>query len=117
MGLLDSGLKGNVMMGLAIGIGAAVLGPTVLPALAGVAKPLLKAAIKSGLMLYEKGKETAAELSEVVEDVVAEAKAEMEEVHAEAAPAAAAVAATVRTTKPRSHRKSVKPGAKGEAGA
>lgn len=117
MGLLDNGLKGNVMMGLAIGIGAAVMGPAVLPALAGVAKPLLKAAIKSGLLLYEKGKETAAELSEVVEDVVAEAKAEMEEVHAEAAPAAVAAGATVRTTKPRSHGKSVKPEAKGEAGA
>jgi hypothetical protein len=117
MGLLDSGLKGNVMLGLAIGIGAAVLGPAVLPALAGVAKPLLKAAIKSGLLLYEKGKETAAELSEVVEDVVAEAKAEMEDVYAEAAPAAAAAGATVGTPKPRTRRKSVKPKAKGEAGA
>lgn len=117
MGLLDGGLKGNVMMGLAIGIGATVLGPAVLPALAGVAKPLLKAAIKSGLLLYEKGKETAAELSEVVEDVVAEAKAEMEEVYAEAAPAATVAGATVRTTKPRTSRKGVKPKAKGEAGA
>jgi hypothetical protein len=117
MGLFDNGLKGNVVTGLAIGIGAVVLGPVVLPALAGVAKPLLKAAIKSGLMLYEKGKETAAELSEVVEDVVAEAKAEMEEVHAEAAPAAAAGGETVRTTTTRRQRKSAKPDAKGEAGA
>ena len=53
MGLLDNGLSGNAVTGLAMGIGAAVLGPMVLPALAGVAKPLLKEAIKGGLMLYE----------------------------------------------------------------
>ena len=105
MGLLDGGLKGSVVAGLAIGIGAAVLGPAVLPALAGVAKPLLKAAIKSGLLLYEKGKETAAELSEVVEDVIAEAKSEMEEVNAEAATAEVAAGATVRPARPRSKRK------------
>lgn len=74
----------------------AVLGPMVLPALAGLAKPLLKEAIK---------------------DVVAEAKAEMEDVHAEAAPAAVAGGAAVRVTKPRSQRKSAKPKAKGKAGA
>lgn len=87
MGLLDNGLKGNVLTGLAIGIGAAILAPAVLPALAGVAKPLIKAAVKGGIVLYEKGKETVAELGEVVEDIVAEAKSEMAEVHKEGAPA------------------------------
>ncbi|RJR22806.1 MAG: DUF5132 domain-containing protein [Nitrospiraceae bacterium] len=89
MGLLNNGLKGNVLTGLAIGLGAAILAPAVLPALAGAAKPLLKAAIKGGLVLYEKGKETFAELSEVTEDIIAEAKAEMAEVHNEAEPAPA----------------------------
>ena len=117
MGLLDNGLSGNAVTGLAMGIGAAVLGPMVLPALAGVAKPLLKEAIKGGLMLYEKGKETVAELSEAMEDVVAEAKAEMEDVHAEAAPIAVAGGEAVRISKPRSQRKSAKPKAKGKAGA
>ena len=79
MGLLDNGLKGNILTGLAIGIGAAVLAPAVIPAVANVAKPLLKAAIKTGLIMYEKGKETAAELSEVFEDIVAEAKSEVAE--------------------------------------
>jgi hypothetical protein len=80
MGLLDDGLKGSVVTGLAVGIGAIVLAPAVLPALAGVAKPLLKAAVKSGIVLFEKGKETAAELSEVVEDIVAEARAVYESI-------------------------------------
>ena len=76
MGLLDNALKGTVLTGLAIGIGAAVLAPAVLPVLAGVAKPLAKAAMKSGLILYNKSKEIVAEVGEVTEDLWAEAKAE-----------------------------------------
>ncbi len=78
MALLDNGLKGTALTGLAIGIGAAVLAPVVLPALAGVAKPLAKAAMKSGLILFNKGKELASEVGEVTEDLWAEAKAETE---------------------------------------
>jgi hypothetical protein len=86
-----NGLSKNIVTGLAIGIGAAIVGPTVVPALARVLKPAAKAAIKGGLVLYEKGKETFAEVGEVVEDIVAEAKAELdEETAAAAAPAAAA---------------------------
>ena len=87
MGLLDDVFKGNIGTGLAIGIGAAVLGPVIIPVLSGAAKPLVKAAIKSGILLYEKGKEVYAEMGEVVEDLVAEAKAEIAEAHHEAAEA------------------------------
>jgi hypothetical protein len=83
MGLFDNGLKGNLVTGLAIGIGAAVIAPQLIPALAGVIKPIAKAAIKGGLVLYEKGKEAVAEAGEMVEDIVAEVKAEMEEPHHE----------------------------------
>ena len=79
MGLFDNGLKGNILSGLAIGIGAAVLAPTILPILVGAAKPLLKAAIKGGIVLYDRGKESFAEVGEVVEDLVAEVKAELAE--------------------------------------
>lgn len=87
MALFDNGLKGNILSGLAIGIGAAVLAPAVLPVVASVVKPLAKAAIKGGIMLYEKGRETAAEAIEMVEDIVAEAKAELAEAHKEASSA------------------------------
>lgn len=73
--------KGNIVMGLAVGVVAAVLIPVVLPVLARAAKPLAKAVIKSGLIVYEKGRESFAELSEVVEDLVAEAKSEVEQEH------------------------------------
>jgi Protein of unknown function (DUF5132) len=78
MGFLGNAVKGTVLTGLAIGIGVAVLAPVVLPVLAGVAKPLAKAAMKSGLLLYNKGKEVLAEAGEVTEDLWAEAKTEAE---------------------------------------
>jgi hypothetical protein len=76
---LFEGWKGNILGGLALGIGASVVAPVVIPILATVAKPLTKAAIKGGFLLYDKGKETFAEMQEVVEDLVAEAKTEIEE--------------------------------------
>lgn len=79
MGLFSNGLKGNILTGLAIGIGASVLAPAVIPVLANVVKPLAKAALKGGIVLYEKGLETFAETKEVVEDLIAEAKSELAE--------------------------------------
>jgi hypothetical protein len=63
--------------GIAVGIGTALLAPIVIPLLGEVGKPLTKAAIKEGLLLYEKSKEAMAEVAEVFEDLVAEAKAEL----------------------------------------
>lgn len=83
MALLENGIKGNILTGLAIGIGATILAPAVIPVVAGIAKPLLKAAIKSGVVLYEKGKETFAETKEIFEDLVAEAKSELSETKVE----------------------------------
>jgi hypothetical protein len=65
--------------GIAIGIGVAILAPLLLPTVAKAARPLARAAIKSGILLLEKGRETAAELGEVVDDLLAEAKAEIEQ--------------------------------------
>jgi len=77
MAILGNGLKGNIVTGLAIGIGVAVLGPVLIPAAARVAKPFAKAAIKGGVSFYEKGREVMAEAMEVIEDLVAEAKSEL----------------------------------------
>lgn len=82
MAFFDEVFKGKVVTGLAIGIGAAVLAPKVLPILAEAIRPLAKGAIKGGLLCIEKGKEVAAELTEVTEDIWAEAQAELAEEHA-----------------------------------
>ncbi len=66
------------------GIAAIVLLPVLIPVAAGkVGKPLAKATIKGGIVLYEKGKGVIAEVGETLEDIVAEAKAEMAESEAE----------------------------------
>ncbi|KPJ94880.1 MAG: hypothetical protein AMJ53_04195 [Gammaproteobacteria bacterium SG8_11] len=71
--------KSNMGKGIAIGIGVAVLAPLVLPTVARAARPMARAAIKSGLLLFEKGQETVAELGEVIDDLLAEAQAEIEQ--------------------------------------
>jgi hypothetical protein len=61
------------------GIAAIVLLPVLIPVAAGVGKPIAKATIKGGIVLYEKGKGVIAEIGETFEDMVAEAKAELAE--------------------------------------
>jgi hypothetical protein len=61
------------------GIAAIVLLPVVVPVATGVAKPIAKAAIKGGIVIYEKGKGVIAEVGETLEDLVSEAKAELSE--------------------------------------
>lgn len=79
MANIDELLKSNSVKGMAIGLGAALLAPVIVPVLAGLAKPLTRAAIKAGIIAYEKGREAAAEFGEVMEDLVAEARAELEQ--------------------------------------
>ena len=67
------------------GIAAIVMLPVLIPVAAGkVGKPLAKATIKGGIVLYEKGKGVIAEVGESLEDIIAEAKAELAEEAAEA---------------------------------
>jgi hypothetical protein len=79
MAFLEDMFKGNIVTGLAIGVGAIILAPIMVPAARNVVKPLAKATIKGGMMLYEKGRELIAEGAEVVEDIYVEAKAELDE--------------------------------------
>ncbi|WP_330205019.1 DUF5132 domain-containing protein [Cyanobacterium sp. DS4] len=58
---------------IAIGVGAVIIAPTV----ASLLKPVAKATIKTGVILYQKTKETIAETGEQLGDLVAEAQAEV----------------------------------------
>ncbi|HEV3104649.1 MAG TPA: DUF5132 domain-containing protein [Trinickia sp.] len=75
---LEDFFKGNVLAGLVVGVGAIVVAPILLPVVAAVSRPLAKSTIKTGVILFEKGREAAAEMTEVFEDLVAEARAELE---------------------------------------
>ncbi|HEX3525367.1 MAG TPA: hypothetical protein VHT52_25165 [Stellaceae bacterium] len=84
MALIDDMFKGNLAVGLALGVGAIMFGPTAFRTLGSILRPAAKTLIKSGLVFY---RETLSEIGEMAADLVAEARAELdqEEAGAEAA--------------------------------
>lgn len=76
---LSEVIDNDLARGAALGIAAAAVAAAAIPAIAIVARPFMRAAIKSGLVFMEKGKETLAEAGEGLEDLVAEVKAELAE--------------------------------------
>jgi hypothetical protein len=77
MALLDFKPKADLGTGLVIGAGL-LLAPIVIPIIADAARPVLKAAVKGALTVYEKGREMIAEALEAAEDLIEEAKSEVE---------------------------------------
>ena len=77
MSMLEDMLKGSWGAAL-VGIGVALVAPTVLPAVGTAFRPLAKSAIKSGILLYNGVKEAVAEAGEQMNDMVAEVQAEVE---------------------------------------
>lgn len=77
---IDDLVKNGTPLGIAIGLGAAVLATVVVPALPALvrsSRPTARAAIKSGLVLLERGREVMAEVGEEFDDMLAEVKAEL----------------------------------------
>ena len=75
MALLENGLK--IGTPVLVGIGVLILAPLVLPVAGSVVRPLIKATVKSGLLLAQKGRELVSEAMESLEDITAEVKAEL----------------------------------------
>ena len=75
MALIEDLFKGNAVTWIAVGLGALLLAPTVIPAIGRVLRPAVKVAIKGGMVFY---RETIAEIGEAAGDLVAEARAELE---------------------------------------
>jgi uncharacterized protein DUF5132 len=69
----DIVIGGNVVTGLAIGVGALIAWPLIGP----VARPLAKSIIKGGLFAYRQAGELFAGAVEGIGDVVAEAQQEI----------------------------------------
>ena len=69
----DIVIGGNVVTGLAIGVGALIAWPLIGP----VARPLAKGIIKGGLFAYRQSEELFAGAIEGIGDVVAEAQQEL----------------------------------------
>jgi hypothetical protein len=83
MSMIEDVIKGSWGMAL-VGVGVALVAPTVLPALGAAIRPLAKSAVKGGILLYDSMKETLAEAGEQVTDMVAEVRAEVADLADEA---------------------------------
>jgi hypothetical protein len=76
MSLFNSGpLK--IAFGFGLGLVTAEIAKQMMPAFRGLGKPLLKAAVKSGVILTQQGRVHFAELQETLADLRAEVQAEM----------------------------------------
>ena len=76
MAIWDYRPKADLWTGVAVGVGLLVA-PVIIPMIADAARPVVKAVMKGGFMVYEKGREMIAEGVEMVEDLAAEAKSEV----------------------------------------
>lgn len=75
MAIFEDALKGgNVVTGLAIGVGMLLLAPVLKP----LVRPVAKSVLKAGVAVYDQGRTALAELNEQAGDMVAEVRAEIE---------------------------------------
>lgn len=70
------GRFGTLVTALLAGVAGGLLAPLILPRLERGIRPATKGMFKAGIALYERGRETAAELGEMAGDMLAEARAE-----------------------------------------
>lgn len=89
MALEDIFKGGNIVTGLAIGLGTAVLAPVIAPAVTNLLRPAAKVVIKGGIVAYDWGRQAAAQVGEATSDMVAEARADTHSPTFTAEPAAA----------------------------
>jgi hypothetical protein len=80
-------LEVELIPGMLIGV-AAMLFPKLVPRLGTVVRPIVKSAVRAGMVVTERARETVAEATEQVQDIVAEVRAQHEPMHAGAAGAA-----------------------------
>jgi hypothetical protein len=75
MNIFKEALKGS-LSSIVVVAGVAIIAPIVLPAVAAMARPVIKGLIKGGMALADSVQEYVAEAGEQISDLVAEAKAE-----------------------------------------
>lgn len=76
MALEDMFKGSNIVTGLAIAVGTAVLAPVIGPAVSSILRPAAKTIIKGGIVAYDWGRQAAAQVGEAASDMVAEARVE-----------------------------------------
>ena len=71
-----SGRFGTIVTAILAGVAGGLMAPLVLPRLERNFRPAAKSLFKTGIGLYERGRERAAEMGEFASDMMAEARAE-----------------------------------------
>lgn len=94
MALIEDVFKGNVVTGVAIGVAALILGPSLIPAVGRALRPAAKTVIKGGIVAY---RETVSAIGELTSGLVEEATRELEHGGTGATAAASAGAAAHRS--------------------
>lgn len=79
MAVFDKLGSADLAKGVAIGAGLALALPVIAMTMAPVMRPIARSVIKGGLLALEKGRETTAEVGEMVEDLFAEVQEELRE--------------------------------------
>ncbi len=75
MAIFEDAMKGgNIVTGLAIGVGVLLLSPLVKP----LVRPVAKSVLRAGVAAYDQGRAALAELNEQAGDMVAEVRAEID---------------------------------------
>lgn len=77
MALIDKDVA-RFLGGGAVGAGAVLVFPYIKPIAGAIARPLVKAAIRSGVLAFERGREGLAHATESLEDILAEVRSELE---------------------------------------
>jgi hypothetical protein len=71
-----SGRLGTIVTAVLAGVAGGLMAPLILPRLERNFRPATKSLFKTGIALYERGRERAAEMGEFASDMLAEARAE-----------------------------------------
>ena len=71
-----SGRLGTIVTAALAGVAGGLIAPLILPRLERNFRPATKRLFKTGIALYERGRERAAEMGEFASDMMAEARAE-----------------------------------------
>lgn len=77
MSKMEKILQSDGAKGVAIGVGAVLVGLAAIPTLIMVGRPVARVAIKSGILFLEKGREAMAIATESLDDLVAEVQSEL----------------------------------------
>ncbi len=86
MAVLEKRIESEVGGPVALGVGAVLLVPGLLPAVGRILRPVVKGVIKTGIAVYD---ETFTGLREATGDIVAEARSELESERRTSTPARA----------------------------